>query len=153
VALLRIVRIGDLARGSSTARELGAQGVQVTGPQVAELLYPAVDLAHARSLDGVQPSGTFRAHGGEAVLAQHAQMLGHRRLRDAELLPHDLDDLPGGAFTREQELEDAPPDRVAQDIERVHASVLSVLAYISNAENKEAIRIGEDHARCALIGS
>ncbi|AKF03537.1 hypothetical protein DB32_000686 [Sandaracinus amylolyticus] len=48
-------------------------------------------------------------------------MLGDRGLRDPELAPDDRDDLTRGVLAvGRQELEDAPPHRVSQDVEGVH---------------------------------
>src|SRR4029453_7955099 len=67
----------------------------------------------------------------EPVLPEHAQLLGDRRLGDPELGADGRGDGAGGLLAVGQQLQDAAPDRVAQDIERVHATTMSVTAYIS----------------------
>ena len=51
-------------------------------------------------------------------------MLRHGGLRDPELALGDLGDRPGGQLAVREQLEDPPPDRVAQDVERVHGRSL-----------------------------
>ena len=65
-------------------------------------------------------AGAVDAHAGEAVIPQHLEMLGNRRLADRELVAHDLDDLAGGALATAEHLEGAPPHRVAEYLEGVH---------------------------------
>ena len=60
-------------------------------------------------------------------------MLRHGRLRDPELGLDDGGDRPGGQLAVGEELEDPPPDRVAQDVERVHgAKIVAVDLYKSS---------------------
>jgi len=117
------------------AAELGAEGVQALVPEAAVALEPAINLFEGRRVDGVQAPGTFRAHGGEAVLAQDTQMLRHARLGDAELSLHDRRDRTRGLLAIGEELEDAPADRVAEDVERMHGTTISADAYISQGES------------------
>ena len=58
-------------------------------------------------------------------------MLRDGRLRDAELGLDDGGDRPRGQLAVGEELEDPPPDRVAEDVERVHEDILEVATYIS----------------------
>ena len=58
-------------------------------------------------------------------------MLRHRGLRDAELALDHLADLAGAALAVCEQLEDAAADRIAEDVERVHASSIASLTYIS----------------------
>ena len=71
-------------------------------------------------IDGVQPPRAVGAHGRETRLAQHAQVLRHRRLRDAELALDDLAELAGAALSVGEELEHAPAHRISEDVECVH---------------------------------
>jgi hypothetical protein len=125
--------VGGGAALAPAAAELGAEGVEALVPEAAVALEPAVDLLQGRGVDGVQAPGAVGADGGEAVLAQDAQVLRHARLRDAELGLDDGTDGARGLLAVGEELEDAPADRVAEDVERVHGPIISVLTYISQA--------------------
>src|SRR5699024_8598596 len=95
VALLRFVWVCPAFGGRPTAsRELGAEGVEVPRPHVAEPLHPGVHIAHPRCLHCVHPPCALWTHRREAMLSQHPEVLRDRRLGDAELLPHGVDDLP-----------------------------------------------------------
>ena len=58
-------------------------------------------------------------------------MLRHRRLGDAELALDDLADGAGRELAVGHQLEDPPPDRVAQNVERMHGQMILVASYIS----------------------
>src|SRR5687767_5370 len=58
-------------------------------------------------------------------------MLRHTRLGDAELGGDDGADLAGGPFSLGEQLENAPPDGVAQHIKGVHRPILSPYLYKS----------------------
>jgi hypothetical protein len=49
-------------------------------------------------------------------------VLGDPGLREAELLLHDGGDLAGRLLAVGEQLEDPPPDRVAQNLERMHGA-------------------------------
>ncbi len=51
-------------------------------------------------------------------------MLRDGRLRDAELVLDHGGDRSGGQLPFREKLEDAPPDRVAENIERVHGQMI-----------------------------
>jgi hypothetical protein len=55
-------------------------------------------------------------------------VLGHRRLGDPELVLDDRGDRPCGQLTVGEKLEDSPPDRVAEDVERVHSDDYTSIA-------------------------
>ncbi|MGH3214002.1 MAG: hypothetical protein ACRDL9_05420 [Trebonia sp.] len=57
-------------------------------------------------------------------------MRGHRRLRDTELGLDGRGQLAGRPLAAGQQFQDAPPDRVAKNVERVHAAIASVQTYI-----------------------
>src|SRR5215468_3689103 len=84
------------------------------------LIEPGVDLAQRRSLDRVDAPRAVAAHAGEASLAQHLQVLRDRRLGNAELALDDRDDVARAVLAAGEQLQDAAPDRVAQDVEGVH---------------------------------
>ena len=58
-------------------------------------------------------------------LAQHAQVLRHGGLRDAELALDDVADLARALLAVGEQLEDAPADRIPEDVERVHALIIA----------------------------
>ena len=54
-------------------------------------------------------------------------MLRDGRLRDPELGLDDGGERPRGQLPVGEQLEDPPPDRVAQDIERVHVAMIEAM--------------------------
>jgi len=78
------------------------------------------DEAQRRGVDRVEAAGAVGPHVHEPALPQHPEVLRHRRLRDPELGLDRLRDRPRGCLALEQEFEDAPAHRVAEDVERVH---------------------------------
>jgi hypothetical protein len=105
------------------ARQLGGQGVQALCPEPSEALQPHIDLPQGFGGHRVQTAGAVSVHDCEPVLPQHAQVLGDRRLGDPELGADDRGDHTGGLLAISQQFQDAAPDRVAQDIELVHAAL------------------------------
>ena len=55
-------------------------------------------------------------------------MLGDRGLGDAELLLHDRGDLAGRLLAVGEQLQDAAADRVAEDVEGVHAATVTAVS-------------------------
>jgi hypothetical protein len=55
---------------------------------------------------------------------------GHRRLRDTELGLDGRGQLAGRLLAVGEQFQDAPPDRLAKNVERVHATIVSGSAYI-----------------------
>ncbi|GAA1935096.1 hypothetical protein GCM10009775_28760 [Microbacterium aoyamense] len=53
-------------------------------------------------------------------------------LADAELGPHDIGELPRGSVSLREELDEAAADRIAEDVESVHETVISLMLDISN---------------------
>ena len=85
-----------------------------------------------RRVDGVEPPRAVRPDGREAAVAQDPEVLRDGRLRDPELGLDDRGDRPRGQLAIGEQLEDPPPDRVAQDVERVHRPIiLEGMTYIS----------------------
>jgi hypothetical protein len=110
---------------SLPAGELGAERVELRQPEALEGGEPVAGLARAAGVDRVQTAPSLGPDGGEAVLAQDAQVLGDGRLADPELLPHDLADLARAQLpVVGEELEDPSPHRIAEDVERMHATML-----------------------------
>src|SRR5262245_5851090 len=93
--------------------DLGAEGVEATLPVVAQVRQPAVDLFDAGEVDRVQAARAVGADRGEAVLPEDLEVLGHRRLGDAELGGDRVDHLAGGSSAAGEELEDSATHRVA----------------------------------------
>ena len=110
---------------AAAAGYLGFERVQVGGPERAEVVEPGVDVAQRLRVDGVEPAGALGAHAREPRFAQDAEVLGHPRLRDAELGTDDLGDRARRVLTGREQLEDASADGIAEDVERVHDSSLS----------------------------
>ena len=52
-------------------------------------------------------------------------MLRDRRLRDAELALDHLADVTGGRLAVGEQFQDAPADRVPEDVERVHGPLFA----------------------------
>jgi hypothetical protein len=102
------------------AGDFGRESFEMAGPEVAEAGEPLVDLAQGLGLDGVDAARAVDARRGEAIVAQHFQMLRNGSLGDAVLVLDHLDDRAGGQFAIGEELENAPPHRVAEDVESVH---------------------------------
>ena len=103
-------------------RHLGGQRLESRHPHPPEPAEPCVELAQRLAFHGVEASGAVGAHRGEAAVAQHLQVLRHRRLGDAELALDHLDDAARRRFAVGEQLEDAPAHRVAQDVEGVHVA-------------------------------
>jgi len=100
---------------------LGVQRVQPLLPEAAVPLQPRFHLEQRIRVQGVQAASAVHAHGREAVLTQHLQVLGDRRLADPELRPHRRRQLPRGRLPVGEQFQQPAPDRVAEDVERVHA--------------------------------
>ena len=117
-------RVGQAALAAA-AGELGAQGVEARLPEAAERVEPLVGGGELGGLDRVEAAGSLGVDGREAGLAQHPQVLGHGRLRDAELLVDHAAQLSGGGLPVGEQLEDAASHGVSEDVERVHASIVA----------------------------
>ena len=110
----------------ATAGEFGGEGIEVRLPEPAERIEPRVGDLEGRRVDGVEAASAVGAHGGESRLAQHAQVLRDRGLRDAELARDDLAEVAGAALAVREQLDDAPADRVSEDVERVHDTMIAL---------------------------
>src|SRR6185437_16078644 len=110
------------------ACDLGVEGAESLIPERPEPVQPRVHLTQRRRVDRVDAPGSLGPNGREPVLPQDAQVLRHRGLADVELLPDDGGQRPGGQLVVGQQLEDPPPDRVADDVEGVHRFVLGYSA-------------------------
>ena len=113
------------------AGELGRERVEPLVPEPAEGVEPVVELVERRRVDGVEPPRAVRPDRREAAVAQDLEVLRDGRLRDAELGLDDRGDRPRGQLAVGEQLEDPAADRVAEDVERVHAATLQSSTYIS----------------------
>jgi hypothetical protein len=109
---------GGDARGRSRCER-----VEALVPHPAVALEPGVDVAERSGVDGVEPPRALGANGREAVLAQHPQVLRHRRLGDAELRLHHGSERARRLLAVGEELEDAAAHGVAEDVEGVHERI------------------------------
>jgi hypothetical protein len=100
---------------------------------VPEALQPAVDVLQRGRVDRVHAAGALGADGREAGLPQHPQVLRDARLGDPELVLDDRGDGTRRLLAVGQQLQDPAPDRIAEDVERVHAGSIAAAAYISRA--------------------
>ena len=82
----------------------------------------------AARLHGVEARGAVGAHRGEAAVAQHLQVLRHRRLGDAELALDDLDEAARRRLAVGQQLEDAAAHRVARGRRRRASAIRRIAA-------------------------
>lgn len=99
---------------------LRLQRIEALAPLPVQVAQPALYAVKRCAIKGVEPAGAFRANVGEAALAQHTQLARDSRLRKPELRLHDIDDVAGAALAGRQQLENAPPHRIAQDVEGLH---------------------------------
>ena len=102
------------------ACDFGCECIEVWRPEPAEPGEPIVDIAQCLPVDGIQPPLAVRAYRGEPVVPQHFQVLRHRRLADVELGLDGRADSTRRQFAVGEQFEDAPADRVAQDVKCVH---------------------------------
>ena len=95
------------------ALEMAFESIQVSGPEAAELSQPFIQRLKWFRFQAVKAA--LRVHRGfyEAGLAQHAQVLGHCRLRHAELTL----DLAYRLVGREQKAQYGAPVRLRNDFE------------------------------------
>src|SRR5690606_29131282 len=100
--------------------DLGREVLEGVLPERAVVGEPLVDRAERTGVERVDAPPALGAHAGEAGVPQHLELLRDGRLRDPELLPHGRDDLARRALALGEQLDDAPPDRVAEYRERVH---------------------------------
>jgi hypothetical protein len=100
--------------------ELGSERVEPLVPEPVEPVEPFLELAKGRRVDGIQPTRAVGMDRREPAIPQDLEVLRHGRLRDPELGPDNGRDGPRGQLAVGEQLEDPPPDRVSQNVERVH---------------------------------
>lgn len=113
--------VGGLRAGRSTLApatgKLGLQRIQWLGEGVGEVLQPGHRSVDAGRVDGVDALPTGRMHGDQPDFQESLQMLRSGRLGDPVPDAQRLGDLPGRPVTVAEQLEDVPPDRVAERLE------------------------------------
>jgi hypothetical protein len=90
------------------------QGVESRRPQLAVRPEPLVELLQRFGADAVQPALGIDAHVHHARVAQHAEVLRHRRLAHAQR----RDQLADRSFPGAQQIEDPSPIGFGQHLER-----------------------------------
>lgn len=102
------------------ARQLGFQGVQMRGPEAPEPVKPLVHVLKGLGLYGVEAAGAVGADGGEARVAEHAQVRGDAWLGDAKIALDVLGQRACWQLAVGEEFEDAAANGIAQDVKRLH---------------------------------
>ena len=118
------------------------QRVEAVRPQLAEGLQPAVELAERDGAQPVEPAVRVGAHLDEAGVAQHLEVLGHRRLREAQL----VDELAHRALAGSQQFEDAASVRLGERGKHRHTAILlagDALAQARVARVRRATHAGD----------
>ena len=122
-AYVRLRRLQTpLALASSDFR---CERVQSLRPGATQAIEPRVDLRERRAGELVDATLPVYAGAREVRVAKHAQVLRHSRLRDVELTLNRLDNLAGCPRLLGQQLEDAAPNGIAEDVERLHYGAAS----------------------------
>jgi hypothetical protein len=94
--------------------------MKALSPKTAKLVEPGVYHLKRPGIHGIDTARPVDANCSESILTQDAQVLRHTRLGDAEL-PFDLFGYSAGRLlTCRENLKNATPNGVAQDVEGVH---------------------------------
>ena len=104
--------------GHGSRSRWAAKAVELLGPAPLGVVEPAPQLGHRRRTKGVDPDAGVEVGvglGDQAVLAQHPQVLAHRRRRGAEL----AGELAGPSRSLCEQLDRSTPDGVGQRGQRV----------------------------------
>ena len=111
--------------------QLCFQRIQWLLPEGSEVIEPLVHFPKRNFADRVQPARSLRPYRRKTGVAQHAEVLGHSRLRDSELCLDHGAQRARALFTLGQQFQDPAPDRVTKNVEGMHTPTISALAYIS----------------------
>ena len=103
----------SLSSGSGRRVEVALEGVEPPGPQPPVGGEPRIDLRQRLGAHLVDAPLRVLAHGDEAALAQHAQVLRHAGLAHAER----RDEVADGARALQEEVQDAPARGLGEDLE------------------------------------
>jgi hypothetical protein len=93
--------------------EVVFEAIEVRRPEPAVGREPVVELCERLRPDAIQAALCFRARLDESSVLEDAQVLGHRRLADAE----PVDELADRTLPVAEQIEDLKPPRLAQDLE------------------------------------
>jgi len=119
------------APGALAPGQFGCESVETLNPEAPVRLQPLIDLPQRFRVHRVEAPRSLRANRGEAALPKNPEVLGHSRLRDAEPGLDVGANLAGRTLAVGQQLKDVSPNRIPEDVERVHSAVISEDAYIS----------------------
>lgn len=123
-----------LPPGSSilASGQFGLERVQTPAPLPAQVGEPALDAVERSAVEGIEPAGACGAHVGEPALPEQAQLTRDRGLSQPKLGLDDVYNVAGAALAGSEQLEDPPPDGIAEDVEGLHrGGVISAFTYIS----------------------
>ena len=114
--------------------------VEAAPPELAIGGKPPIHLGERLGPQPVKAPLALRPHAHKAGLAQHAQMLRHPGLAERE----PVHQLPDGAFTVAEEVEDAPPLGFGEDVEGgVHGGEdYSMLIYQTSDITRNFTKVG-----------
>ena len=119
-------------RGASALRwlafsacDLGCECLEPVHPEMTEVIEPGVDLLQRRGVDRVDATRTVGPNRGKSALPQYLEVLRYGGLRDAKLLVNDRNQIARRGLANCKHFQDASPDRIAQDIEGMHAGYFS----------------------------
>jgi hypothetical protein len=90
------------------------EAVEVSRPKVAVGGEPVVELGKGFGPDAVKPTLRIRSRIHEPGVPEHAQVLGHTRLAQAQT----SDKIADWSFAVAEQLEDGPPLRLCKHLER-----------------------------------
>src|SRR5262245_51686444 len=114
---------GELTAPSSrtlSTRDFSGEGLEPRAPEPPERLQPDDSLSQRACVNGIDAARPLGTHRRKPALPQDPELLRHGRLGDAELPRDDVNDLAGRMLALDKEFQDAPSNRIAEDIERVH---------------------------------
>ena len=108
------------AAGSLPAGDLRAEGVEALLPDLSERRQPGVDATQRSGVEAVVTARAVGPHADESGVPEDPQVLRHGGLGDPELVLHDPGDRTRCQLVVDEEFQDAPSNRVAEDVEGVH---------------------------------
>jgi len=127
------VRLALLLTYARPCSSPGLRAGRVSGlaPEAATAVEPDVDLLQGSGVGRIETTSALSPDDGEATLPEHAQVLRHPGLRDAELALDGRGEDTGGLLTVCQQLEDPTTHWISEDLECVHPDIVSAETYIS----------------------
>jgi hypothetical protein len=94
--------------------------MKALSPKTAKLVEPGVHHLKRLSIHGIDTARPVDANSSESIPTQNAQVLRHTRLGDAELTFNLFGYSAGRLLTCREDLKNAAPNGIAQDVEGVH---------------------------------